>query len=331
MNCLTLPFGRRAALALAGGVITPAMLAPVAAAQDVLPTRGDPAAGRLLTRQQHGPARAWLAEAMQPRLKRRGPSRGSAQARAAASPPRRWWGGAGRGHARLRRTLAANRPARCPRPADNPRTQLTWIGIVAATPVVLLAAPDHPARDLRSLGEALRARPDTRCGTPGAGTFLHLATVLLMRALGAECKAVHYDDLERAMSLHLQTNGLQLYANQLPVGLAMMREGRARPRRHLARASSARAGGADSGRNRAGLRTRGLGAADRSARHAGGAGGATGARGDGSGARPGRGGAAAGARRRAGRRRRRRVGIHAPGGDAKWAEAVRAVGLAGTR
>jgi tripartite-type tricarboxylate transporter receptor subunit TctC len=60
---------------------------------------------------------------------------------------------------------------------------------------------DHPARDLRSLGEALRARPDaTRCGTPGAGTFLHLATVLLTRALGAGCEAVHYLDLDRAMA-----------------------------------------------------------------------------------------------------------------------------------
>jgi len=227
MNCLALPFGRRAALALAGGVITPAMLAPVAAAQDVLPTREI----QLLVGFSPGSntdllARV-LAEALQPRLKRpvrvrNRPGTGGGVATEAVvwAEPDGATLGFGAPSLLIAQHVARGLPY-------NPRTQLTWIGIVAATPVVLLAAPDHPARDLRSLGEVLRAHPDTRCGTPGAGTFLHLATVLLMRALGAECRAVHYDDLERAM-FDLQTNGLQLYANQLPVGLAMMREGRAR-------------------------------------------------------------------------------------------------------
>ena len=227
MNRLTLPFGRRAALTLAGGAATAAMLAPPAAAQDVLPSREI----QLLVGFSPGSntdllARV-LAEALHPRLRRpvrvqNRPGTGGGVATEAVvwAEPDGGTLGFGAPSLVIAPHFARGQPY-------NTRTQLTWIGIVAATPVVLLAAPGFPARDLRALGAALRARPDTSCGTPGAGTFLHLATVLLMRALAAECRAVHYDDLERA-SFDLQTGRLELYATHLPIGLAMMREGRAR-------------------------------------------------------------------------------------------------------
>ena len=225
MDRLTLPLARRATLALAG-VATAAVLAP-AAAQDALPTREI----RLMVGFSPGSntdllARV-LAEALQPRLKRtvRVENRpGAGGGIATEAVMRAVPDGATLGFAAPSLAIAQHVTGNLP---YDPRADLTWISIVASTPVALLAAPNYPARDLRSLGEVLRVRPDTRCGTPGAGTFLHLATVLITRALGARCDAVHYVDLDEAM-VDLQTGRIQLYANLLPVSLAMIREGRAR-------------------------------------------------------------------------------------------------------
>jgi tripartite-type tricarboxylate transporter receptor subunit TctC len=111
----------------------------------------------------------------------------------------------------------------------DPRTDFTPISLFATVPFVVLVGPDHPARDLRQLTEALRARPDTRCVTPGAGSFTHLTTVLLTRALGAAagCEAVHYSDPDHALA-DLQAGTVQLYVNAAPTGLSAVREGRAR-------------------------------------------------------------------------------------------------------
>ena len=229
MDRPTLPLGRRTALAIAAAAIINIATTPVpAVAQDALPAREL----RLLVGFPPGSntdllARV-LAEALQPRLRRtvrvdNRPGAGGGVATEAVMQAAPDGGTLGFASPSL---AIAGHVARTP--FYDPRADLTWISIFAATPVVLLAAPDHPARDLSSLGEALRARPGaTRCGTPGAGTFLHLATVLLTRALGAGCEAVHYLDLDRAMA-DLQAGRLQLYANLLPAGLPLIREGRAR-------------------------------------------------------------------------------------------------------
>jgi tripartite-type tricarboxylate transporter receptor subunit TctC len=228
MDRPTLPLGRRTALAIAAAAINIATTPTPAVAQDALPAREL----RLLVGFPPGSntdllARV-LAEALQPRLRRtvrvdNRPGAGGGVATEAVMQAAPDGGTLGFASPSL---AIAGHVARTP--FYDPRADLTWISIFAATPVVLLAAPDHPARDLRSLGEALRARPGaTRCGTPGAGTFLHLATVLLTRALGAGCEAVHYLDLDRAMA-DLQAGRLQLYAGLLPAGLPLIREGRAR-------------------------------------------------------------------------------------------------------
>ncbi|WP_439576452.1 Bug family tripartite tricarboxylate transporter substrate binding protein [Elioraea sp.] len=118
----------------------------------------------------------------------------------------------------------------------DPRTDLTPISVFAATPVVLTSAPGFPPRDLAALRESLRAAPGTRCGTPGKGSFLHLATVLLTNAMGVACEAVHYANLTQAFT-DLQMGTIQLYMNLLPAALPMLRDGRARG---LALASSSR-------------------------------------------------------------------------------------------
>ncbi|MDB5376733.1 MAG: h16 [Rubritepida sp.] len=111
----------------------------------------------------------------------------------------------------------------------DPRTDFTPISLFATAPFVVLVSPSQSARDLRQLAEALRARPDTRCATPGAGTVTHLTTVLLTRALdaGAACEAVHYSDPGQALA-DLRAGMIQLYVNAVPTSLPATRDGRAR-------------------------------------------------------------------------------------------------------
>lgn len=58
---------------------------------------------------------------------------------------------------------------------------------------------------------ALRARP-AACASPGPGTFVHLASVLLTLALGAGCEVIHYADPAVAMA-DLQAGKVQIYVN----------------------------------------------------------------------------------------------------------------------
>jgi tripartite-type tricarboxylate transporter receptor subunit TctC len=109
----------------------------------------------------------------------------------------------------------------------NPQADFTPIGVFAIAPFAVLVSPTYPAQDLRQLAEALRARPDTRCVTPGAGTVTHLSTMLLMRALGATCEAVHYSDPAQALA-DLQSGTIQLYVNAVGTSLPAVRDGRAR-------------------------------------------------------------------------------------------------------
>jgi tripartite-type tricarboxylate transporter receptor subunit TctC len=113
--------------------------------------------------------------------------------------------------------------------AFDPQTDFTPISLFATVPFVVLVSPDHPAQDLRQLAEALRARSDTRCVTPGAGSFTHLTTVLLTRAMNAAagCEAVHYSDPGHAMD-DLRAGTVQLYVNAVVTGLPAAREGWAR-------------------------------------------------------------------------------------------------------
>jgi tripartite-type tricarboxylate transporter receptor subunit TctC len=117
----------------------------------------------------------------------------------------------------------------------DPRTDFTPISLIVTAPVLVLAAPDLPARDLRGLGDALKAGPVV-CATLGEGTFLHLSLILLTRALGGECRPDHNPDPAAVMA-DLQAGKVQLYFSAAAAALPAMRAGRARA---LAVASPAR-------------------------------------------------------------------------------------------
>jgi tripartite-type tricarboxylate transporter receptor subunit TctC len=107
----------------------------------------------------------------------------------------------------------------------DPLADLTPISRFAAIPVVILASPRFPARDIAGLREALKAGP-VACGTPGAGTTQHLTIALLMRALGTECTIVHYRGTGPALP-DLLTGQIQVYVDTVVTGLPPAREGRA--------------------------------------------------------------------------------------------------------
>jgi tripartite-type tricarboxylate transporter receptor subunit TctC len=110
--------------------------------------------------------------------------------------------------------------------AFDPLTDFTPLSLIATAPSVVLVAPGYPARDLGGLAAALRAAPDTPCATPGEGSFLHLSTVLLVRALGVACRAVHYAEPAQALA-DLAAGRVQIYVNNAPTSLMAARAGRA--------------------------------------------------------------------------------------------------------
>jgi tripartite-type tricarboxylate transporter receptor subunit TctC len=108
----------------------------------------------------------------------------------------------------------------------DPQADFTPLSLFAAAPVLVLVAPDHPARDLRGLAEALKAEPDPTCGSP-AGVFHPLIAMLLARGLGAACRHVPYPDPSRAPG-DLQAGTIRAYVSVPPQVLPAVREGRAR-------------------------------------------------------------------------------------------------------
>ncbi len=108
----------------------------------------------------------------------------------------------------------------------DPLADFTPISRFAAIPVVFLASPRAGITDMAGLREALRRGP-LPCGTPGAGTTQHLATALLMGALGTECTLVHYRGTGPALP-DLLNGTVALYTDTVVTGLPPARDGRAR-------------------------------------------------------------------------------------------------------
>jgi tripartite-type tricarboxylate transporter receptor subunit TctC len=110
----------------------------------------------------------------------------------------------------------------------DPLADFRPIAQFAAIPVVLLGANALPARDLPSLVAHVKAAASPLpCGTPGASTTQHLATLMLMQALGTECTLVHYRGTGPALP-DLISGTIALYTDTVVTGLPPARDGRAR-------------------------------------------------------------------------------------------------------
>jgi tripartite-type tricarboxylate transporter receptor subunit TctC len=108
----------------------------------------------------------------------------------------------------------------------DPLNDLAPVSRFASIPVVFLAAPNAGITDVAGLRAAL-ARGPLACGTPGAGTTQHLATLLLMRAIERDCTVVHYRGTGPALP-DLLNGTIALYTDTVVTGLPPARDGRAR-------------------------------------------------------------------------------------------------------
>ncbi len=108
----------------------------------------------------------------------------------------------------------------------DPHADFTPLSLFAAAPMLVLVAPEHPARDLPELAEALRAEPDPACGSP-TGPGHTLVTKLLVRGLGVACRHVPYPDPSKAPG-DLRAGTIRAYVSVPPPVLPAVREGGAR-------------------------------------------------------------------------------------------------------
>ena len=89
------------------------------------------------------------------------------------------------GHAVLRVVVAS--------PPVDPHTSLVGITILAESPMVMLVANNHPARDLREFVAMARAAPNRfDYGSTGGGGTLQMAAILFQRAAGVQMNEIPY-------------------------------------------------------------------------------------------------------------------------------------------
>ncbi|MCW8088326.1 Bug family tripartite tricarboxylate transporter substrate binding protein [Sabulicella glaciei] len=108
----------------------------------------------------------------------------------------------------------------------DPQADFTPLSLFASAPMLVLVAPEHPARNLREMAEALRTEPDASCGS-NSGVGHSLVAVLLVRSLRVACRHVPYPDPSKAPD-DLRTGTIRTYVSVPPPVLSAVREGRVR-------------------------------------------------------------------------------------------------------
>jgi len=98
------------------------------------------------------------------------------------------------GHtALLVNTAHAGLRAVVPNPAVDPHTSLAPVTVIAESPMVMLVANDHPARNVQEFVALARANPGKwDYGSTGGGGTLGMGALLFMRAAGVSLNEVPY-------------------------------------------------------------------------------------------------------------------------------------------
>jgi tripartite-type tricarboxylate transporter receptor subunit TctC len=91
-------------------------------------------------------------------------------------------------------------PALYPNVPYNPMVDFTHVGLVAASPSVLVVTAAHPARSLAEFLDLARREGEIRFAVAGVGTSSHLAGVRLGAELGVPITAVPYRGAGPAMT-----------------------------------------------------------------------------------------------------------------------------------
>ena len=112
-------------------------------------------------------------------------------------------------------------------PYDQAR-DLAPVTLLASGPLVLMAHPSLPARNVRDLVSLARARPgEINIGNPGTGSLNHLAAELLALNSAIRLTSVPYKGTGGALADVLAGN-IELYFMNLSLGLPYARSGRLR-------------------------------------------------------------------------------------------------------
>lgn len=84
-------------------------------------------------------------------------------------------------------------PSATPNLPYDPTTDFEPVGMIAATPIVLVVRNSFPASDLQEFASVLRARPESfSYGHAGQGVTSHTAALLLLSTIGAMQTGVSY-------------------------------------------------------------------------------------------------------------------------------------------
>ena len=102
------------------------------------------------------------------------------------------------------------------------------VAYVAALPLILVAHPSIPAKDLNEFITYARANSGKlNCGHHGAGTGTHLSCVKFAKLIGADITDIAYKGAPQ-VNLDLLKNRVQLYFGTLPTEINYVRAGQLR-------------------------------------------------------------------------------------------------------
>jgi tripartite-type tricarboxylate transporter receptor subunit TctC len=122
----------------------------------------------------------------------------------------------------------ATAPTVYPNLSFDPLKDFEYIGEVTDVPMVLLARPDFPYKDLKSFVAYAKAnRGKVTLGHAGTASASHLCSLLLMSALGIELKVVTYKGTGPAMDDVLASK-IDVLCDQTTSATAQIRAGKVR-------------------------------------------------------------------------------------------------------
>ena len=113
--------------------------------------------------------------------------------------------------------------------AYDPLKDLSPIGMVATTPMVLVVHPSMPVKDVRQLVAIAKSKPgEILYGSAGSGSTTHLAAELFKAATEINIVHVPYKGAPPALA-DLAGGHVQMMFSTLPATLPLVRAGRLRP------------------------------------------------------------------------------------------------------
>ena len=120
-------------------------------------------------------------------------------------------------------------PALYPKLPYDPVKDFTPVTLVLTSPLVLVAHPSFPAKNLKELIALARAKPDSvTFGSPGNGTTGHLATEMIKSAAKVRMTHVPYKGASPAFT-GLMGGEIAIYMSSIPPALPQLSAGRVKP------------------------------------------------------------------------------------------------------